>query len=286
MNGSTTLWVIGGVAFAAVVMLFVVLYQALGLGARWHKEHLQETAQRDLADLFVFVDFNRLAYVQFAAYLLVPVAIWVITQNPVFTAAAVPLPFLAPKFVVGFMRKRRLKAFVNQFPDALMMLSASLRAGVSLAVALENLVNETKAPLSQEFALMLRAQRLGASFEDSLKDMEKRLPVQEFLLFSAGLRIARETGGNLAEMLESLADTMYRKLQVEGKIDSLTSQGKIQGLVMAALPLLLMLVLDLMQPQAMHPLFHTMTGWITLAAVAFMEVMGWLGIRRITDIDV
>ena len=286
MSKTEVLILIGITGFAAVVLILLMLYQALGLGARWQKEKLKETAQRDLADLFVFVDYNKLAIVQFAAYLLLPVIVWIATGNPIFTAIALAVPFIAPKMVVSRMRKRRLKQFVYQFPDAMMMMAASLRAGTSIAVALENLVNETKPPINQEFALMLRAQRLGVSFEDSLKDMEKRLPVQEFLMFSAGLRIARETGGNLADMLESLADTIYRKMQVEGKIESLTAQGKVQGAVMAGLPLFLMLVLDFMEPRAMHPLFHTLTGWVVLVIIGFMEFMGWLGIRRITNIDV
>ena len=286
MSAEATYWLIGICGFGAAAALFILLGQALGLGARWQKERIKETASRDLADLFVFIDYNKLAMVQFAAYLLLPVIVWIVSQNPLFTAISLAVPFLAPKVVVGMMRKRRLKQFASQFPDAMMMMAASLRAGTSLSVALENLVNETKPPINQEFALMLRAQKLGASFEDSLKDMEKRLPIQEFIMFSAGLRIARETGGNLADMLESLADTIYRKMQVEGKIESLTAQGKVQGMVMAGLPLLLMLVLDLMEPKAMHPLFHTLTGWIVLGGIGFMEAMGWYGIRRITSIDV
>ena len=87
-------------------------------------------------------------------------------------------------------------------------------------------------------------------------------------------------------MLDSLADTMFRTMQTDGKIKSLTSQGKMQGLVMAALPLLMMFALDQLQPREMYPLFHSMPGWITLAVIAVMEILGYIGIRKITDIDV
>ncbi len=273
-------------AFAALALLFLLFMHALGYGAQKQRQKLKETSEQELADLFVFVDYNKLFYAQVGILVLVPIAVWVLTSNPVFTLAAVVVPFLLPAIVVRRLRKRRLKHFVSQFPDALMTLAASLKAGTSIAVALENLVNETKPPINQEFAIMLRSQRLGMSFEESLKVMEERLPVPEFSMFSAGVRIARETGGNLADMLESLADTLYRKLQVEGKIEALTAQGKIQGMVMAGLPIGIMLILSFMEPQMMHPLFHTLPGWIVLAVVGFMVFMGWLGIRKITNIDV
>jgi tight adherence protein B len=193
---------------------------------------------------------------------------------------------VAPKVIVNFVRKRRMRRFRMQLPDALVIMSSSLRAGASLTTTLENLAKETKPPLAQEFSLLLRNQRIGMSFEDALGKMEERVPLQELSLFSAGVRISREAGGNLGEMLDSLADTMTRTLQTEGKIKSLTSQGKIQGLVMAALPLLMIVVLDQLQPIQMYPLFHSVEGYATLAVIAVMEVLGYLGIRKITDIDV
>lgn len=277
---------IAALAFGAVALLLVLVMQAVGHGVQKQKERVKNTAEKELADLFVFVDYNKLFYAQIGLFFLVPIIIWVVTANPVFTLAALIVPFVLPSLVIRRLRKKRLKNFVYQFPDALMTLSSSLKAGTSIIVALENLVNETKPPINQEFAIMLRAQRLGTSFEDALKAMEERLPIPEFAMFSAGVRIARETGGNLAEMLESLADTLYRKLQVEGKIAALTAQGKIQGLVMACLPIGIMIILSFMEPKMMHPLFHTLTGWIVLVVVGFMEFMGWLGIRKITNIDV
>jgi tight adherence protein B len=212
--------------------------------------------------------------------------VWVITLNPILAAISLLLPIFAPKLIVNFIRKRRLEKFRYQFPDALVMISSSMRAGASLSVALENLVRESKPPLNQEFALMLRNQRLGVSFDDALVKMEERIPLQEFSLFSAGTRISREVGGNLADMLDALADTLFKTLQTEGKIKSLTSQGKMQGVVMAGLPLLLMFALNVLEPVAMHPLFHSLLGWGVLTLIAVMEFMGYMFIRKITDIDV
>ncbi|MDE1899396.1 MAG: type II secretion system F family protein [Xanthomonadaceae bacterium] len=270
----------------AVGLIGFVFSNFLGAMAGRRVDKLKATAEKDLGDLFIFMDYKKLVYVNIGAFLFVPVVVWVVTLNPILAAISLLLPIFAPKLIVNFIRKRRLEKFRYQFPDALVMISSSMRAGASLSVALENLVRESKPPLNQEFALMLRNQRLGVSFDDALVKMEERIPLQEFSLFSAGTRISREVGGNLADMLDALADTLFKTLQTEGKIKSLTSQGKMQGVVMAGLPLLLMFALNVLEPVAMHPLFHSLLGWGVLTLIAVMEFMGYMFIRKITDIDV
>ena len=270
----------------AVGLLGFVASNWLGAMAGKRVDKLKATAEKDLGDLFIFMDYRKLVYVNIAAFLFVPVVVWMVTLNPILAAISLLLPIFAPKLIVNFIRKRRMEKFRYQFPDALVMISSSMRAGASLSVALENLVRESKPPLNQEFALMLRNQRLGVSFDDALVKMEERIPLQEFSLFSAGTRISREVGGNLADMLDALADTMFKTMQTEGKIKSLTSQGKMQGIVMSGLPLLMMFALNILEPVAMHPLFHSLLGWAVLALIAVMEFMGYMFIRKITDIDV
>jgi tight adherence protein B len=110
--------------------------------------------------------------------------------------------------------------------------------------------------------------------------------VEEVALLSSALRVARETGGNLAEALERLATTLRDKLTIEGKIRALTAQGKLQGIVVGLLPIALMTVLFHMEPEAMAPLFHTWYGWATLAVIGVLEIVGALIIRKIVNIDV
>jgi len=171
-------------------------------------------------------------------------------------------------------------------PDALLMVSGAMRAGASLTVAMESMVKEQRPPLSQEFDLLLREQRVGVDFDTALKNMEKRLPVPDFIMVVSGMRISREVGGNLADILETLADTLRMKHQMEGKIKALTAQGKMQGLVMTSLPLFLMFILTHMEPEAMAPLYDTLVGWATLSVIAVMEVIGYVAIQKIVSIDV
>jgi tight adherence protein B len=179
-----------------------------------------------------------------AALIVLPMLVWLITDNPVFVVFTAIATLILPKYYVNHLLKKRLKTFEAQLPDALLMVSGAMRAGASLNVALESMIKEQKPPLAQEFELMVREQRLGVDFDTALVNMEKRNPIQDFSLVVAGMRISREVGGNLAEIMESLAHTLREKATMEGKIKSLTAQGKMQGVIMSALPLLLMAILN------------------------------------------
>lgn len=271
---------------ATIVLGGWLLLVFMNHAARIQAERLKQTAERDLADMFVFVDYRKLTLMYFIGFIAITVLTWMITHNPVITVIGAVVAFVAPKLIVGGMRKHRLNRFRMQLPDALVMMSSSLRAGASLATTLENLAREAKPPLSQEFSLLLRNQKIGMSFEDALRQLEARVPLREVSLFSAGVRISREAGGSLGEMLDSLASTLTRTLQTEGKIRSLTAMGKIQGWVMASLPLLVLFALNYFAPQEIYPMFHSIEGYVVLAIIAVLEVLGYLGIRMITNIDV
>jgi tight adherence protein B len=167
-----------------------------------------------------------------------------------------------------------------------MMTSSALRAGVSLPVALSGVVADTPAPLAQELELLLRELRLGVDLDEALTNMEARIPLADFVMVSAAISISREVGGNLAESLEGAATVLQDKLQMEGRIRALTSQGKLQGLVMTCLPLFLIAVLQVIDPDAMRPLFTSPLGWATLGLIAVLEALGYFAIRRIVRIDV
>lgn len=283
-NLDVLLAIIGFVAIIAAWSLIQVARDFLG--RQKQAIELQAESEGGLRDMFIDVDPNKLFYGNVVALVVVPAVVWLATDNPVIAAAAAAVVILIPKFAVNFLRKRRFKQFEMQLPDALLMVSGALRAGASLTVAMEGMVKEQRPPLAQEFSLMLREQRLGVDFDTALRNMEKRLPLPDFIMVVAGMRISREVGGNLADILETLADTLRRKQQMEGKIAALTAQGKMQGLVMTCLPLFLMLVLTHMEPEAMAPLYHTWYGWATLAVIGVMEVVGYVAIQKITTIDV
>ncbi len=251
-----------------------------------YKETFTESASANMGDMFMSVDVNRLFQLNLIAIFLMPALVWFLLGDPITTIAVFCMIAFMPTLIYQNMRKKRLRRFEEQLPDGLIMLSGAMRAGASLNIALESLIKEQPAPLSQEFELFMREQRIGTDFDVSLQHMEKRLPIQDFAMLSSAMRINREIGGNLAEIMESLGDTLRRKHQMEGKIESLTAQGKLQGIVMTGLPVLLAGLLYLLEPASMEKLWTTTVGWIVLGVIIFMEVMGYIMIQKITAIDV
>lgn len=251
-----------------------------------YKAIFTERTRFQVQEFFLFIDPKKL----FAANLAVMVlgaALAVVAVGSVLIAVpAVLVLAMVPRFLYAWMRKRRLRNFEEQLPDALMMLSGGLRAGVGLTSAIQQLVAEAQAPLAQEFALLLREQRLGVTLEQSLNNLNRRVPTQSSTLVVSAIRVASETGGGLAETLERTSYTIRSRLQMEGKIGALTAQGKLQAWVVGLLPLALMAILNKMEPEAMGLLWHTRLGWGTLVVIAFLEFMGIYVIRKIVAIDV
>ena len=143
-----------------------------------------------------------------------------LTTSAIVLAIIMILPFR----LYRRMKKNRLKMIEEQLPDALIMISGNLASGGSLNMALDAVVKNQPAPLSQEFMLFTREQRIGVEFEKSLRNMERRIPNQDFIMFTSALKISREVGGDLGDVINTLANTLRRKATMEGKIESLTSQ--------------------------------------------------------------
>lgn len=277
--------VVGLVFVAGLALIFMMLY----FGSKWFKSRQARTAKdatSDLEDMFIFTDANRIMAINLAALILLPIVAWALTGSLVLVGIAMVAAFVAPRFVVRFIAQRRLRQFESQLPDALMMITGALRAGASLPIALDSVASEGKPPISQEFALLLREMRLGVDFGVALENMEKRVPLMDLTMVTAGMALSREVGANLAETLESIAKTIRAKLQMEGKIRSLTAQGKMQGMVMSGLPVLLIVVLNTMEPEAMAPLFNAWYGWVTMAIIVVTIAIGYHFISKITNIDV
>lgn len=276
---------------AAIVALSVgiLAWFAIDIGTvtmTRYRANFTERAKFQVQEFFLFIDPKKLFIANLALMALGAMVAWIVIGSTWFAILIFFAMTLSPRLLYALMRKRRLRKFEEQLPDALMMLAGGLRAGVGLSSALSQLVIEAQAPLAQEFSLMLREQRLGVMLEQSLNNLARRMPTQTTTLVVSAMRIATETGGGLAETLERTAHTIRSRLQMEGKIGALTAQGKLQAWVVGGLPMVLMLILNKMEPEAMSQLWHTKIGWLTLIVIAFLEIMGVYMIRKIVTIDV
>jgi tight adherence protein B len=284
MNNTLLIFTIVIALSASLLAWFVIDVGTVTLAK--YRAQFTERTKFQVQEFFLFIDPSKLFLANLALIALGALIVWIVTGS-IFVAlpVLVALAFM-PRFIYAWMRKRRLRKFEEQLPDSLMMLSGGLKAGLGLTSSIQQLVAEAQPPLAQEFSLILREQRLGVTLEQSLNNLNRRVPTQTTTLVVSAMRIAIETGGGLAETLERTSHTIRSRLQIEGKIDALTSQGKLQAWVVGSLPLILMYILNGMEPEAMGMLWHTRLGWGVLAVLAFCEVMGVYLIRKIVAIDV
>lgn len=251
-----------------------------------YQSTFSESASNNLGDMFMFVDPQKLFMFNIIGVVVVPIVVWLISRNLIASVAAMAGMLALPWWIYKTIKENRFKKFEQQLPEALMAISSNLQAGASLQMAFEGLITEQPKPLNQEFELLIRQTRIGVDMETALSNMEKRLPISDFIVVVSAIKISREVGGNLIEVMEKLANTLRRKSAMEGKIESLTSQGRLQGKVMTMLPILLGVILMQIEPKAMSMMFTTPMGWATLAVIVVMEVLGYLTILKITSIDV
>jgi len=279
--------------YSAIVLVFVAAGIFAWLGVKsfvkfWNEYQttFRESTTNNLGDMFMFVDTQQLFFLNIMSVVVASVFVWLLTHIWIAVIATAIGMMALPWFIYKAIRTRRFKKFEQQLPEALLAIASSLQAGASLPMAFESLITEQPQPLNQEFELLMRQTRIGVDMETGLSNMEKRLPIPDFIIVVSAIKISREVGGNLIEVMETLAETLRRKSAMEGKIESLTSQGRLQGKVMTGLPILLGVLLMQLEPEAMSKMFTTPIGWATLTVVVVMEFLGYMTIQKITSIDV
>ncbi|WP_241074831.1 type II secretion system F family protein [Achromobacter insuavis] len=252
---------------------------------RRYRERYTNEAEGRLGELFVFVDPAWLWAGAMALSVLVAAVVFVVTASAVGAVLAAALALRAPRVLMGAWRRRRIRRFDQQLPMALLMLASALRAGIALTPALRQVVAQSDAPLAQEFGLVLREQRLGVPWDEALRHLNMRMAADSTTLVVVAMRVAAQSGGGLAEALDGIAQAVRARLQWQAKVRALTSQGRMQAWIVGGLPVLLLAVLDRLEPDSMALLWHTRQGWMVLALLATLEVAGILLIRRIVRID-
>lgn len=193
---------------------------------------------------------------------------------------------VAPIMVVRQLRKRRLKAFEAQLPDTLNLLAGSLRAGYSFLQGLEAVCQETSDPMGRELRRVLAEARLGRPLEDALGDVAIRMESRDFDWSVLAIRIQREVGGNLAELLQTVAETMTQRSRLRGEVRALTAEGRISGIIMGMLPVGLGLFMFTASPDYIDDLFSSMAGWAMVIGSAVMAAAGFAWIQKIIKIEV
>jgi tight adherence protein B len=201
--------------------------------------------------------------------------------------------FMIPRFWLNRRKAGRLGAFNKQLPDTITLLANGLRAGSSFLQAVELVVRESRPPISTEFSRVIREVNLGLPFEQAMENMVRRVRSDDLELMATAINIQHTVGGNLAEILDSIAFTIRERIRIKGEIRTLTAQQRLSGYVVGFLPIGLAGFLFVAAPHFMDPMFQKPPealglplGLVILCFGGFMMFIGFMLIRRIVDIEV
>ncbi|WP_159990617.1 type II secretion system F family protein [Pelistega ratti] len=276
-------FILMSVCLSLLSFLFIKMFN---IALKRYEAHFKGQAKHNLTEIFLFLDPVQLWSAAFLCCLVCMMGVWFVTSHLFISLIVGGIFLFLPPFIFHRLKKQRLHRFEMQLPHMLTALSGALKAGSGVQSALKLVVQESEAPLSQEFGLMLREQRLGLSLEQALDNLLSRMPAESTQLVVASLKISAQTGGNLAEALERVAQTLRDIQQIRGKIDALTSQGRMQMKAMVGVPIVLMLVMNFGEVNTLSLFLSSQTGWLVLALIIFLEICGIFFIRRIINIDV
>ena len=185
-----------------------------------------------------------------------------------------------------WLDERRRAKFNDQLPEALATMSNALRAGFSLSQAFDSVVAQGEKPMSEEFAILQQQLRIGMSFEDALESLSGRVGSDDLTLVTTALLVSRKTGGNVTEIFDKISETIRGRMRIERKVRSMTAQGRMQGIIVSLMPVVLGVAMTVMKPKMMLPFLMSLKGAAALVIMTVLIIMGWVMIRKITKIDV
>lgn len=241
-----------------------------------------------VSEYLIFVVISAFA-VAFLAYVL-------FGGNILLTILGFILGLRLPRMYIGLVATRRIRAFDSQLSDTLNMWVNALRSGYSVLQAMEAIATELPPPVSKEFERVVQEVRLGLSLSQALANMYRRVPSDDLDLVITAVNINREVGGNLSEVLDNISFTIRERVRIKGEIRTLTAQGRISGIIISLLPIVLSLVLYAINPAYVSQLWIREEpfivpgvfpcGWLVIGLSLFMIGLGAMAIRKIVDIEV
>jgi len=250
------------------------------------QEKRTEKAGSQLDEMFIFTERKRLVRLFTITPLSLGLLGFIILHNPLGLAIGVGLGLVSPPIIIRKMSISRRHRFESQLVDALMLLVGSLKAGMSLNQAFEVLVEEMPAPISHEFALLIRENKMGVDLGDCLTHLKQRMPVEDLGLISTAIGIVRDTGGDLTDVLEKLVFTIREKKKLSDRVRALTVQGRLQGYIMMVLPIAFGAFIYFVSPSNFQIMLHDKLGQTLLTWAIISEGIGIILIKKFSRIEV
>lgn len=208
----------------------------------------------------------------------------ILIQNILGAVVGAAIGVIAGLMWLSIRIKRRQDAFAGQLSDMLTMVSNALRSGFSFMQAIELVAKEMGDPMSKELTKVIAEIRIGTTMDKSLEEMARRMQSSDFELVVTAVEIQRQVGGNLAQILDTICETVQNRVRMRREVNSITAQGRMSGWVLAGLPFVIAMLLEMVNPAYINILFEETTGKIAIGVAIGMEIVGFLFIRKIVNI--
>jgi tight adherence protein B len=206
--------------------------------------------------------------------------------NPAIAWAALVIGAFVPYSFVSYRRQKRFEKIEELFPEAIDTLARAVRAGHAFTTALEMISNEISEPLAGEFRKLHEEQKFGMPVRDALMNFTERVPLVDIKFFVTAVMLQRETGGNLAEILDNLSYVIRERFKIQRQVRVHTAQGRLTMALLMAMPPVVVLVLEIFSPDFVSPLFHDPIGHFLVVVSIALQTIGYFVIRKIIRIQV
>jgi tight adherence protein B len=251
---------------------------------RFRQNFLGRTA-RDLDELYADLQADQVLVFTIFGMVLLGLAALAVGMGTPALLMMIGIGYLSPRVILQTLRRRRGRRFNAQLVDAIVMISNSLQVGLNLHQAVRTVAREMEPPISEEFGLVLRQTQLGETLETALEGLAQRMHSEDLDLVVTAVAVAHQMGGNLAEIFDNISAQIRARWRAERKLESLTSTGRVQGILVALVPPLLMIWSVLGDPHRAMQYYSSALGLMTLGVVLILYLLAFAAISRLTRVE-
>ena len=275
----------------SLVLFGVCAVLIMALAPKWfwglskkHQHFMASETEQFFSARFVFIQSRAVVSLIWAVLFCMAIVLVVLGITMVLVAVLELVVLISWPLSLRYLHKKRIERFEKQFPDFMLALASALRAGSSLRIGLQRLVPHSQEPVRQELELCLKELRMGLSLAQVLTQLHRRTQCESTALFKSALVVAGQSGGGLADLLENMAQTISTRIYIEGRINALTAQGRLQAWIMVLLPPLVGGALYVIDASLIEPLWQERTGRILLVVMVVLELIGVWWIQRLVTV--
>ncbi len=256
------------------------------LGSSLIREERSARLELQLLRAGILLRSEEYIIIVYLSVLLPPILIYMLTGNVFASAVTAVAGFILPRQLLNASIKRRLNKFNQQLPDAINVMIYSLKSGLSLIQAVESVANEMSDPIRSEFRRMVNEiTLLSRPRNEALESMSKRVNSDDLDLVVTAIIIQSQVGGNLAEVLENIVETVRDRITIKGDIRAITAQGRISGIIVASIPVFVGTMILFIDPGYLKPLVTEPIGWLLIGFCIVSELLGFIFMKKIMTID-